>query len=469
MCKSFSIIVTSDVHGELGRFLTVAEHIRQKKPDVLLDNGDFLQGGMTHMYDTLYNKRSTLIDIANELCYDALIFGNHEFNERPERLAKLRAQANFPWISCNLGDFAQPYIVKEVRGIRILVLGVTTHFTPIWDEHGYARHIMFYEAATSVKKQLPSIIERERPDFVIVSYHGGFERDPNGAWVFDDGSGENEAEQLLQIEGIDLLITGHQHMQLVGTKNGVTYIQPGAHSYAYGEILVQQQQNGWIVKPKLQHITEEQPLPAHVEEWLNEPIATLPMSYTYDGLLDVMQHGHRYVDYVHAFQRAVTGADISVTELFFHEQGGLPQHVMRRDILAAYSRENALVTLQMTGASILAAIEQSAAVLAVNEAGNIDYAVNVYPNTLQPYQFDFFGGITYTCDVHQPVGHRITNVYVQQVPLQLERTYTVAVNSFRALGNAPYTMYKDATELARTTVYMPQLFEAYIREQARKD
>lgn len=464
-CKSFSIIVTSDVHGEYGRLQTIAQHVAQKKPDLLIDNGDLLQGGFTHMYDNAHNARSQLIDVANAMGYDALIIGNHEFNEAPQRFAKLREQSNFPWISCNVGDFAQPYIVKHIHGLRVVVLGVTTHFTPKWDERGYTEHVSFQQAAQAVKEQLPIIRAKEQPDFVIVSYHGGFQQDPSGAWQFDDGSGENEAENLLQIEGIDLLITGHQHMRFSGHENGVTYVQPGSHSYSYAEITVQQIDDGWAVMPIIHDVTEEQPLPEAVQMWLDEDVGTLPQSYTYDGLLDVMIHGHPYVDWFHTFQRAISGAQISVTELFFNEAGGLPQHVKRQHILRACGRDNVLVTMSMSGAAIKRAIEESMAVLAMHPNGQLDYALNVYPNTLQPYQFDFFGGVTYTCKWDARAYARVSNVYVGSEPMRDDAYYTVAVNSYRALGNAPYAMYGEATELRRTEETIPVLLETFIKER----
>lgn len=413
------------------------------------------------MYDNAHNARSQLIDLANAMGYDALIIGNHEFNESPQRFAELREQSSFPWISCNVGHFAQPYIVKMIHGMRVLVLGVTTHFTRKWDERGYTKHVTFEQAAEAVRTQLPLIRAKEQPDFVIVSYHGGFQQDPNGAWQFDDGSGENEAEKLLQIEGIDLLITGHQHMRLNGHQNGVAYVQPGSNGYSYAEITVAEQR----VTAVIHDVAEEQPLPEAVQTWLEEQIGTLEKSYTYNGLLNVIIHGHPYIDWFHAFQRAVSGAQISVTELFFNEAGGLPQHVKRKDILRAYGRDNVLVTMSMSGAAIKLAIEESMAVLAQHPNGQLDYALNVYPNTLQPYQFDFFGGVTYTCRWDAPAYARVSNVYVGNELMRDDAYYTVAVNSYRALGNAPYAMYGEATELRRTAETIPVLLETFVKER----
>lgn len=463
-CKSFSAIVTSDIHGELRRFETIAAHIRQQKPALLLDNGDLLQGSFEHMYDTAHERDSQVIALANELGYDAMIFGNHEFNETPQRLHQLRKQATFPWISCNIGDFAQPYIVKMIEDVKVVVIGVTTHFTPNWDEHGYTKGLNFQQAYETLAVQLPRIRQQEEADIVIVSYHGGFAQDPNGTWIFDEGTGENEAEKMLCLPGIDLLITGHQHMQFVGKKNGVSYIQPGSHGTAFAAVTFTYEYGAWQVDAQIVPVVEEAPRKPQVETWLAETIGKAPARLTYNDLQQTMIQGHPYIDWFHQFQRHITGADISVTELFFQEQGGLPQHVTREHIRRCYPRDNVLVTLEMTGAQICAALEQSAAVFATYEDGTLDYAVNVYPNTLQPYQFDFIGGVTFTCQWQQPVGQRITDVQVGAHAMQMDAVYTVAVNSFRAMGHPPFTMYQQANEIKRTVETIPQLLERYIRK-----
>lgn len=465
--KSFSIIVTSDLHGEYTRFETIAQHIRQKKPQLLIDNGDLLQGSMEHFYDNAHHASSHMIALANELEYDVMVYGNHEFNEPAERLAQLEAQANFPWISCNIeGKLA--HIVKEINGLTVLIIGATTQFTPLWDEHRHIQQMQFFSAYDSIQQQLPNLQQRYQPDFTIVSYHGGFAKDPAGAWIFDQDTGENEAEQLLTLSGIDLLITGHQHMQLTGQQNGITYIQPGSHGYCYGEIIVNATAQGWHITPTIHMLEQAAPRQPAVQQWLQQPIGTVATNLQYDGLLNVMLHGHPYVEWFHAFQRAVTGAQISVTELFFSERGGFPEHVVRQHIYENYGRDNVLVTLEMTGQAICEAIEQSAAVLAVHPHGEIDYAVNVYPGTLQPYQFDFFGGVHFTCDYSQPVGQRIQDIYVGQQRLKSQALYTVAVNSFRAMGHAPYTMYTAAHELRRTSQTIPELLIQAIQQHRRQ-
>ena len=69
-----SICVTSDLHGRLDRFEEIAQHIKHIKPDILIDNGDFLQGSLTtYYYDLVKPGPHPMIASANNLGYDAYI------------------------------------------------------------------------------------------------------------------------------------------------------------------------------------------------------------------------------------------------------------------------------------------------------------------------------------------------------------------------------------------------------------
>ena len=45
-----------------------------------------------------------------------------------------------------------------------------------------------------------------------------------------------------------------------------------------------------------------------------------------------------------------------------------------------------------------------------------------------------YGGITYTIHVGEPIGHRVTNIKVGNEPLNSDKTYTICVNNYRAVG-----------------------------------
>ena len=70
--------------------------------------------------------------VMSSLNYDAMAVGNHEYNFGLKVLEKARGEANFPWLSANTYETAtkkphyKPYIVKEVGGVRVGILGFTT-------------------------------------------------------------------------------------------------------------------------------------------------------------------------------------------------------------------------------------------------------------------------------------------------------------------------------------------------------
>src|ERR1044071_3468319 len=151
---SLVILGTTDLHGNLypidyytnrpdnrglAKIATLIRQIRKENANVMLiDSGDTIQGTPLEYYHN--EKNNTPADpmmlAMNELHYDAMTVGNHEYNFGLKVLEKARGEAKFPWLSANTYDKGttqthyQPYIVKEVAGARIAVLGLTTPGIP---------------------------------------------------------------------------------------------------------------------------------------------------------------------------------------------------------------------------------------------------------------------------------------------------------------------------------------------------
>ena len=163
-----SICVTSDLHGRLNRFKQITQEMKQLNPDLIIDNGDFLQGSLTtYYYDWVQPRPHPMLAIANDIGYDAVIFGNHEFNYPVECIEAMRNGCDFPWIAGNIGDFAQPYIIKQVKGLKVAIVGVVTHFTPLWDEQQHTKSLTFTNAFWSASYWVQYVKEIEQADVVI--------------------------------------------------------------------------------------------------------------------------------------------------------------------------------------------------------------------------------------------------------------------------------------------------------------
>src|SRR6185436_12235600 len=98
---------------------------------------------------------------------DVMGVGNHEYNFGFKVLEKARSEAKFPWLSANtykLGTdntYYEPYIVKEVAGVRVGILGLTTPGVPSWENKPNYKGLEFREPLLEAKKWVPILREKE--------------------------------------------------------------------------------------------------------------------------------------------------------------------------------------------------------------------------------------------------------------------------------------------------------------------
>src|SRR6185436_16826064 len=98
------------------------------------DSGDTIQGSpLEYVHNTRNNAPPDPMMLAmNALGVDAMTVGNDEYNFGTAVREKARKEARFPWLSANTykagtdDPFYQPYLIKELNGVRVGVLGLTT-------------------------------------------------------------------------------------------------------------------------------------------------------------------------------------------------------------------------------------------------------------------------------------------------------------------------------------------------------
>src|SRR6185503_13066100 len=107
------------------------------------------------------------------LKYDAMAVGNHEYNFGLKVLEKARSEADFPWLSANSYDKGtdkthyKPYIVKEVSGVRVGILGLTTPGIPNWENIPNYVGLEFHEPVAEAKKWVAQLRNKERAHLAI--------------------------------------------------------------------------------------------------------------------------------------------------------------------------------------------------------------------------------------------------------------------------------------------------------------
>src|SRR5437762_9258356 len=232
-----TILSTTDLHGNilpkdyytdkpegrgLAKIATLIGKVRKENPNLmLLDSGDTIQGTPLEFY---HNKKHNqppdpMMLIMNTLGYDAMAVGNHEYNFGLQVLEKARSEAKFPWLSANTYNKGTakthyvPYIVKEIAGVRIGVLGLTTPGIPNWDNPQNYEGLEFHEPLQEARKWVPILRTKERVDVVVVAMHMGLEEDLDTG-VINPGQVTNENQALAiarSVPGINLILMGHTH------------------------------------------------------------------------------------------------------------------------------------------------------------------------------------------------------------------------------------------------------------------
>ncbi|APB38337.1 bifunctional metallophosphatase/5'-nucleotidase [Heyndrickxia coagulans] len=508
--KTFELVIleTSDIHGNilpinygtneeaavgLAKISTLVKTERARQKHVLLlDNGDLIQGTpLTYYYARIDSEGpNPMVLAANALQYDAAVPGNHEFNYGQALLLGAVKESHFPWLSANILNeqtkmpyFGRPYIIKKfAEGLKVAVLGLTTPYIPNWEQPQHISGMLFADPVETAKQWVKFLREKEQADIVILSYHGGFERDLDSGEPTEDLTGENQGYQLCQkVSGIDVLLTGHQHRMIAGKAiNGVTVVQPGNNGRAVGKVVLQleKQQGHWrcvqktsellfveTVKADPAIISLAKPYEEATQAWLDQPIGKIEGDMLVHNPMEVRLKDHPLIEFMNRVQMEATGADISCTALFDNQSPGFPENVTMRDVVSNYIYPNTFKVIRITGADIKAALERSASYFKTSNGGTIEVNPAFSNPKPQHYNYDMWEGIDYVIDLSKPVGKRIVKLEYKGKPVDPAAEYDVVMNNYRAGGGGDYLMFKGKPVVKDVQIDAAELMANYILER----
>ncbi|MDF2590955.1 MAG: hypothetical protein K0S75_421 [Clostridia bacterium] len=503
-----TILETSDVHGNimpinyannskrdlgLAKVASLVNREKQKNPNILLiDNGDLIQGTpLTYHYARIDSSAmNPVIKVLNYLKFDLAVLGNHEFNYGREILNRAIKESEFPWLCSNiiLKDSSEsytgkPYMIKEFeQGIRVGVLGLTTKYIPNWENPANIEGLAFEDPVEHAKKWVKYLKEEEKVDLVVVSYHGGFERNIETGEPSEKLTGENQGYELcMEVEGIDVLLTGHQHRSIAGKKiNGVLVLQPGTQGMLLGkaDITVEKTDEGVRVIDKNSELLDAREVledsqvidmikdyEAKTQEWLDQPMGNIKGDMVVREPIEIRTKDNALIEFINKVQMEYSGAEISNTALFDNHSPGFPSDVTMRDIVSNYIYPNTLRVLRITGHDIKAALERSAAYFETYNGKEVRVNPQFSNPKPQHYNYDMWEGIDYLIDISKPVGSRIVKLERNGKPLDLNAEYDVVMNNYRAGGGGEYLMYQNKPEVKDIPTDVSELIANYILER----
>lgn len=495
--RTITILYTSDVHarvhevdevrrrpaaGSLAQVASYVAGVRREHPfTVVLDGGDAIQGTPLAHYALAVPGGDGLdptVIAMNFIGYDAAVLGNHEFNYGLGVLGRSVLQARFPWLAANLegagaaGLEVAPGTILTRGGVRIGVLGLTNPNVPNWDLPSRWEGLVFLDPLAVARTQIAAL--RPQVDVLIVVAHTGFERDLETGELLSSGP-EQFAWALSQLEGIDVLLTGHTHRNIPPRMLGGTVVaQPGrwAEWVSRVDVHLEQREGEWVVAGWQGEQASMNGIPPHegvlravdglrrrMEEELGRVVGRLASPLAVGG---VPTADHPAVDLVHHVQLRATGAQLSLAApLAMATQEFAAGEVTPRELHALYPFPNTLVAVTLTGAQLRDVMEHAVRGWSGVECQQPASCALHRDPALPGYGYDTLEGATYVVDVTQPAGSRIRGLRVNGEPVDPDQEFSVALNSYRAAGSGGFPHLKSAPRLREIDRQMVDLLADY--------
>lgn len=440
-----SIVHTNDTHSRvfegkysgmgLDKVATIVNNVKAENPNTLvLDAGDTFHG---QTIATL-NEGESIVNIMNEIGYDVMTAGNHDFNYGQDRLLELAEIADFDIISANVykadyNTLLPEYVIKEVGGLKIGIFGLATPETTYKTHPDNVKGLKFVDPVIISKLMVAEL--KDKVDVVICLAHLGL-----------DETSEFTSELIAKnVDGIDLIVDGHSHHDLQEglVVNGTLIVQTGEYDKNVGivELMIE---NGSISSKTAKLITKEEAadlepdsaVVAVIEEVqaANEVITSVEVGETAIKLLgergDVRTSETNLGNLIADAMIAKTGADVALTN-----GGGIrasiePGVITVGDVITVLPFGNYVVTKKVTGADILAALENG---------------LEGYPDTHGA--FPHISGMTVTFDSTKDAGSRVVKVLIGGESIAPSAEYILATNDFLAAGGDNYEMFEDCETL----------------------
>ncbi|MFD0678484.1 MULTISPECIES: bifunctional metallophosphatase/5'-nucleotidase [unclassified Paenibacillus] len=503
-----TILETSDIHGYMlpiqyannepteqgfAKLAALISEERARNPHlIVIDNGDLIQGTPLAYHHARLNANveNPMIRCLNELQYDAAVLGNHEFNYGLPLLNKAVKESSFPWLAANIVDevsgepfFGKPYIMKAFdNGPRVAILGLTTNYIPHWEKLEHIAGLRFENVLETAQKWVAHLRDEEKADVVVVSYHGGFERNLETGEPTEPQTGENVGYALCQqVEGIDVLLTGHQHRLISGLSiNDVVVVQPGSQGAYLGKVQLhlEQENDQWKIvtassellsasgaKPVEKIIDLLQADERLTQQWLDQPIGKLLGNMLITDPMEVRLKEHPLIEFINRVQMDISGASISNTALFDNISPGFPPDITMRDIVSNYIYPNTLQVIRITGQDIKDALERSASYFATYTGGSVQVNPAFSDPKPQHYNYDMWEGIEYKLNISRPEGERVVHLTYEGQPIDRNREYDVVMNNYRAGGGGNYAMFQGKPVVRDIPTDMAELLATYIMEK----
>lgn len=473
------MIETTDVHGRffpydfvrqqptegsLARVSSYVDSLRNIYGDrlLLMDAGDVLQGQPVVTY---YNYEKTDVPnvasgVSNYLRYDVQTMGNHDVETGHAVYDKWIGELKCPMLAANMVSAAtgepylKPYVMFNRDGIKIAVIGLITPGVPSWLSEQLWSGLRFEDAVASARKWIDIVKKQERPDLIVGLFHTGV----NDHSLTNGSRNDATADIARTVPGFDIIFYGHDHTthyeEITSSDGSKTLIVNPANNamrVADAEIEVskkgEKKINVNIVDVANRSIDSKYMAAFdsqinEVKKYVTTEIGSFTTSMT---SRDCYFGSSSLVDFIHDVMLSTSGADISFASPLSFDVTVKEGAASLSDMYKLYSYENDLCMMSLSGSEIRRYLEKRYNGWVTTMTSPADHLLKINSGDAKRdkffglatpfYNLDSAAGIIYEVDATKPFGSRIIiKSMADGTPFDDNRTYKVAVNSYRAAG-----------------------------------
>ena len=408
--------------GRIGGFAHLAalvKHVRAQRPGaLLLDGGDNWQGSAT----ALWTAGRDMIEASRLLGVD-IMTGHWEFTygaaRVKEAIAKELGRIEFLAQNVRTADFGdpvfKPYVMREIKGIPIAIVGQAFPYTPIANPRHFVAEWTFGIQEESLQKAVDEARSKGAQVVVLLSHNGM----------------DVDLKLASRVTGIDIILGGHTHDAVpepvpVSNRTGRTLVTNAGCNGKFLSVIDMDVREGRLrdcrcrllpvfadlIKPDPEMAAHIRKVRAPFDNKLAEKLAVT------EDLL------YRRGNFTGTFDQVILDALLEVkgTEIAFSPgfRWGptlLPgQAITLEDVMNQTAITYPQVTVNnLTGEAIKSILEDVC-----------DNLFNPDPYYQQGGDMVRIGGMSYRCAPAQKIGARISGMELAGKPIEANRTYKVA-------------------------------------------
>jgi 5'-nucleotidase len=419
--------------GGIARVMTLKKEVESENPHTLfLFAGDTISPSV----ESITYKGAQMIESWNAADLDYATFGNHEFDFGPAVLTERIKESRFGWLAANVIDkrTGKPFggtpsfVIREFDGVKLGIFGLVLQSTRVESRPG--PDVDFLDPCETAKKVV-SEIHDQGARVVVALTHLSMQED----------------KKIARCADVDVIVGGHEHTLLQSASGGAPIFKMTADARELGRIdLNISKETGrvesidWSVIPVTDQIKEAPEFAAITNKYrrLMPELARMVgrTSVTLDarsaeGRNRETNVGNFITDSFRKAMRAdvalINGGSIRADTLI------RPGILTMRDVLSILPFKNKIVKLELTGATLRAAIE---------------HGLSRSSEDSEPGRFPQVSGIKFTFDGSRSPGSRLVDIKINGQPLDPAKKYTLATTNFLFVdGGDGYTMLKNSTAL----------------------